>query len=175
MTKLNLGCGNEPLKDFINIDKYKYYDDDECKFMECDLEKFPLPFANDSIDYIYSYHCLEHLLYLEDLVKELFRICKDGAILEIIVPHFTKNTCELHIRPFRYGSFYQYNIDNKTGQDYKYFKDIERKLIFKGFYSIMNIININPFLCHLYEDSPLRSFFFCKEIKIKMKVIKDAT
>jgi predicted SAM-dependent methyltransferase len=56
-----------------------------------DLEQFPYPWENSSIDEILLSHVLEHLgesksIYLK-IIQELYRICKHGAIIHIHVPH----------------------------------------------------------------------------------------
>ena len=55
--KLNLGCGNKLLKGYINLDKFNYY---KCDVTH-DLEKFPYPFKNDSVNEILLSHVLEHI------------------------------------------------------------------------------------------------------------------
>jgi predicted SAM-dependent methyltransferase len=47
-----------------------------------------LPFANDSIKFIYAEHVLEHFLYHEfmGILREIFRVLKVGGVLSIVVP-----------------------------------------------------------------------------------------
>jgi len=54
-----------------------------------DLTK-PLPWADNSVDIIYSSHCLEHLKREDglNLLKECSRILKSGGIIRIVVPDF---------------------------------------------------------------------------------------
>ncbi len=85
--KLNLGCGNKLLKGYINLDKFNYY---KCDITH-DLEKFPYPFKNDSANEILLSHVLEHLGQQPDtfinIIKELYRICSNNALIIISVPH----------------------------------------------------------------------------------------
>ena len=85
--KLNLGCGSQILENYINIDKFKLDNVDVVH----DLEKFPYPFEDDSIIKILMCHVLEHLGQnfdiFNNIIKELYRICKKGAIIDIRVPH----------------------------------------------------------------------------------------
>jgi SAM-dependent methyltransferase len=46
-----------------------------------------LPFTSESQDYVYSSHCLEHILHYKDSLYEWFRVLKIGGCLIITVPH----------------------------------------------------------------------------------------
>lgn len=46
-----------------------------------------LPFATDSQDYVFSSHCLEHILPYTDCIREWHRVTKVGGRIIIIVPH----------------------------------------------------------------------------------------
>ncbi|MFC1785302.1 methyltransferase domain-containing protein [Candidatus Neomarinimicrobiota bacterium] len=80
---LHLGCGNKPLKNFLNLDYYntKYIDE------KVDLNK-PLPYENNSFNLIYSDNVFEHIENLIDLIKECYRILKKDGHLIIKVPYF---------------------------------------------------------------------------------------
>ena len=54
-TKLNIGAGVSYLPGFTNIDVSPRAD------LQLDLNSDRLPFDDDSIELIFSYHCLEHL------------------------------------------------------------------------------------------------------------------
>ena len=83
--KLNLGSGQNPLEGYINVDKYGDPD------IKCDLEAFPWPFEDSSVDEVTLNHVLEHLGAAPDvfinIMKELYRVCKPGALVHINVPH----------------------------------------------------------------------------------------
>ena len=85
--KLNLGSGSKILEGYTNVDKYEYYKPD----IVHDLEKFPYPFKDNSIDEILLSHVLEHIGHSSDvflkIVKEFYRICKNNSLIKIIVPH----------------------------------------------------------------------------------------
>ena len=83
--KLNLGCGSDLKDSYINVDKYGNPD------KKVDLEKFPWPWKDNSIDEILMSHILEHLgqktkIYLK-IIQELYRVCKPNAKIYIRVPH----------------------------------------------------------------------------------------
>ena len=85
--KLNLGSGSKILEGYTNVDKYDYYKPD----IVHDLENFPYPFEDNSIDEILLSHVLEHIGQSPDIflkiIKELYRICHDDSLIKIIVPH----------------------------------------------------------------------------------------
>lgn len=83
--KLNLGCGQNHIAGFINVDKYGNPE------MFCDLENFPWPWEDSSAEEILLVHVLEHLgektdVYI-NIMKELYRICRHNAVVRITVPH----------------------------------------------------------------------------------------
>ena len=84
--RLNLGCGERHFEGFINVDKFGSPD------LRLDLETFPWPWQENTVTEIWMIHVLEHLgqtpeIYLS-IIKEIYRICRNGALLSIIVPHY---------------------------------------------------------------------------------------
>jgi len=87
MKILDIGCGQKKLDGAIGIDSSPYSVAD----IILDLNKDKLPFENDSIDYIYSSHTLEHLT-LEGffhIIHEMYRVIKPDGQICITVPYFT--------------------------------------------------------------------------------------
>lgn len=85
--KLNLGAGNKKIDGFLNVDKYKSASTD----VVFDLETTPWPWETSSVEAVQLIHALEHMgrdtdTYL-NIIKELYRICSDGAVVTIHVPH----------------------------------------------------------------------------------------
>jgi hypothetical protein len=83
--RLNLGCGMNRLDGYVNVDRHGEPD------LRHDLEVVPWPWLDDSVSEVLLKHVLEHLgrdpnHYLE-IMKELYRICQDGATIRIVVPH----------------------------------------------------------------------------------------
>jgi hypothetical protein len=87
MKKLNLGSGQNRLEGYVNVDKFDSFAPD----LVWDLEAFPWPFESDSVDEIVLRHVLEHLGGTLDcflaIMKELYRVAADGAVIRIFVPH----------------------------------------------------------------------------------------
>jgi hypothetical protein len=83
--RLNLGCGVNHLDGYVNVDIYGTPD------LRHDLELVPWPWPDDSVCEVILKHVLEHLgrdpnVYLA-IMRELYRVCQDGATIKIIVPH----------------------------------------------------------------------------------------
>ena len=170
--KLNLGCGKNILKGYVNLDISPYPGVDVLH----DLNKFPYPFEDNTFDYVYSEHTIEHLDNLEKTIKELHRICKPMAILHIRVPHFS---CGInyrdptHKRLFSYFTFDYFMKSDVTPtgtwcyerpKDVKLF-NVEKRMFgftrirFKFMNPIINpILNLSPqvyerFLCWIFPCS----------------------
>jgi len=109
MIKLNIGCGYDIKKDFINLDRYNYPGVD----IICDLNEGKLPFNDNSIDYILASNIFEHLFCWEDIIKECYRILKPSGQIEIRVPYKTRAfTSPYHIRYFNLNTM---NYFSKRG------------------------------------------------------------
>lgn len=86
--KVELGGGRFPRGDgFINLDLIDQAD------IRIDLERvgrgeIPLPFTDDSVGEVYSSHCFEHVYPYRGVLREIARICRPGARVELRVPHW---------------------------------------------------------------------------------------
>lgn len=80
--KLNIGAGDFPINGFINIDVYEGNGID----LVCNAIK--LPYEDNSIDYIYMGHCIEHNVINEarKILKECLRVLKPSCEIGIVVP-----------------------------------------------------------------------------------------
>lgn len=81
--KIELGGGLRPQPGYINVDLTKC----ETVDYQCNFETDKLPFADNSVDEVYSQHCFEHLKHLSNILNEIIRVCKDGALVRIKTPH----------------------------------------------------------------------------------------
>lgn len=79
--KLEIGGGNRNLGgDWRNVDLCDTAD------VRHDLNVLPWPFSDESVDELYSSHCIEHVDCPLNFVREVARICKVGAAVEIRCP-----------------------------------------------------------------------------------------
>src|SRR3989344_1973734 len=85
MKKLNIGCGDDIRKGFVNLDYFKL----PGVGVVHDLNHFPWPFKENTFDAVYASHVLEHVDDLVKTMREIHRICKNGAEIIIRGPHFS--------------------------------------------------------------------------------------
>lgn len=108
--KINLGCGQKILKDFINIDFIKFDGVDKI----IDLNKFPYKgLKKNYYDFILAENILEHLDYPDLVLQELYELLKNKGILKIVVPYFNSANAYMagHKHFFSRNSFYRYSQD----------------------------------------------------------------
>lgn len=90
MNKLNIGCGLDIKKGWVNLDSHNKNGAD----IIFDLNNIPkerLPFDDESFDYIYCSHVLEDFIEPIVIIDEFIRICKIGGKIEIKTPFETNN------------------------------------------------------------------------------------
>lgn len=82
--KLNIGGGYKKYEGFLNADIDPLTSPDF--LMNLETDRFPI--EDSLVTEVKMYHILEHIgSGFFHLMKELYRICKDEAILDIQVPH----------------------------------------------------------------------------------------
>ena len=182
---IDLGCGTHKIDGSIGVDLMRTSDVD----VICNLER-GLPFKNDSVDYIYTSHFLEHIDNLADLIHEIYRcLCPRGRLI-IHVPHFSNPfgySDPTHKRLFGFFSFdYYVPYDFQTGfrqvPNYQtpYFRIITKRiyfyspLVFLRPFSLLleRIINKNSNLIALYEYH-LSCLYPINSLHIEMESLKE--
>ena len=85
---LNIGCGRFTINGTIGVDKWTT--STIKPDVMCDLDVYPWPFEDNSVDGIFAFHIFEHLTDWWTAFKECARILKIGGFLEVRVPD---NSC----------------------------------------------------------------------------------
>ncbi|MFA6000087.1 MAG: methyltransferase domain-containing protein [Candidatus Paceibacterota bacterium] len=80
MLNLHLGCGSNYIKGWVNIDLNK----GDVKY---DLRK-PLPYKNNTVNFIFNEAFYEHLNYLEQIsfLKDCYRVLAPNGVLRTACP-----------------------------------------------------------------------------------------
>ena len=85
--KLNLGSESKRYDGFLNDDKLDIFKPD----IVHNLEIISYPIENNSVTEIKMHHVLErvgqHSDLFNNIIKEIYRICQRGAIIDIRVPY----------------------------------------------------------------------------------------
>jgi len=115
MKSVNIGCGFDVRKGWTNIDIDKDTKADII-FDLNDLNKGKkskkLPIKDNQYDLVYCADVLEHFNEPLPILREMYRICRPGGILEIKVPYGNTSWVNLdHRREFCLGSFDVQNFD----------------------------------------------------------------
>ena len=126
--KLNIGAGNRPEEGFksVDIDPETYPD------YLTDLEKDDClkEIEDDSVDEVIMSHIFEHISNIHGFMKELYRVCKNEALVYITCPYWSHHTAvedPTHVR-FMTEKSMMYFDRNATGSDGRQFcKDYDFK------------------------------------------------
>ena len=106
--KIDIGCGDHKRVGFVGIDAVKGPNSD----IICDIAMERWPIENDSVDYVLSSHCLEHISkdQLIHVFQEISRVSRDGAVVEFWLPHaFHRDAYVLgHVSYFTEVDFYHF-------------------------------------------------------------------
>ena len=81
--KIDLGCGSSKRPGYIGVDTVAGDSVDHV----INIQNERLPFADRSVDEIYSSHCFEHIDNFSLTFREISRVAKEGALLEFWTPH----------------------------------------------------------------------------------------
>lgn len=142
MNKLNLGCGLDIRKGWINVDSVN----SEGVDVVFDLNKYPYPFKSNTIDVIYAAHIMEHLDNARDFIIELHRISKNGSKIVILTDHYSNGSLAWgdleHKRVFSCHTFDNYDgsirMSSQSISPIK-FKIINIKLVFGRLFKLLGI------------------------------------
>lgn len=171
--KLNMGSGDEYMEGFVNLDNNSQHKVDVLH----DLNKFPYPFKDNSFEFIYASNILEHLDDVPAVMKELCRIAKPNAQIEVQVPHWS------HFSTWR-------DVTHKRGfttQSFDNFRDrpeyhnigcridilkVELETFRQGSIFLRKFINWLINRNHYWTEVLFSKFFSCSEVRFRLKVLK---
>lgn len=172
MKILDIGCGINKIPGAIGIDSNPNSNAD----ITHDLNSFPYPFGDNTFDKVYCIDVLEHVDDLIKVMEEIHRISKDGAEINIRVPHFSST--HAYGDPTHKHFFNTQSFDYFTGGFSQYgaytrckFEKISTKLNFWKLHKLDGISFFANRLSLLYEK--LFAFIFpAMNIEFRFRVIK---
>lgn len=85
--RIDLGCGSAKKEGTLGVDIHPSPGVDH----PVDMERQPLPFADESVVYVHSSHFLEHIRDPTTILAEISRVCADDARIEIWTPYAWAN------------------------------------------------------------------------------------
>lgn len=119
LRKLDLGCGNRKREGATGVD----FNDRTQADIVHNLNVFPYPFDEGSFDEIYLDNTLEHLDEPLHVMEEVYRLCRPGGLVKVIVPYFRSPWAyhdPTHTHFFTVHSFAYYDPDHIVCQRYDY-------------------------------------------------------
>ena len=175
--KLNVGCGHEARAGWINLDLAPLPGVDVVH----DLDDQPLPFEDETFDYIECIDILEHVKELPDVMRELHRILAPGGCLHIEGPHFTSYTWPTdptHRRAFAVNTFEFFSQDSLHDRgyyfDFSFASVAKRRIRFQRvFFQPWNpavewLVNRNRKLQGFYEATFLARLFPAHKVEVEL-------
>jgi len=164
--KIDVGCGLAKRAGFTGVDKIITVKPDIVADIECGL-----PIKSNSVSFLYSSHTMEHVVNFISLMEEIYRVCKPGAIVEIVVPYYASSGAHMdptHVRFFTEETFRCcFSKSRKSGRhDYGFrcnFEQIEVKYTYLPQFKFLPFRRI---FGHLLLN-------VITELTFKLRVVKD--
>jgi Predicted O-linked N-acetylglucosamine transferase, SPINDLY family len=150
--RVDIGCGDRKPDNFVGVDV--------CPGLGVDIvadlnQRFPFP--DNSVDELRAYDTIEHLVDRIHTMNEIWRICKDGAKVDILVPSTDGRGAfqdPTHVSFWNINSFLYYCID------FPNYIDLCRKYGFKGAFKAVRLE---------HEESPQNVI----HVKAELIVVKN--
>ncbi|MDP3954012.1 MAG: methyltransferase domain-containing protein [bacterium] len=188
LTCLDIGCGTRKVKGCIGLDKADLPGVD----VICDFNKEPLPFADNSMDIVYTNGGLGMSEDLGRIMGEIHRVLKKNTgLAKIYVPHFSNPyaySAYTNKTNFGYFTLDSFVKKNKQKSEWKipdwyqdfYFEITDKKLFFRSEFKLLHIpfkilqylVNKNDSMARFYEFH-LCYIFPAYGIKVEMRPDRD--
>lgn len=152
---LHIGCGLHKMPGSIGLDITELPGVD----VVLDLDREKLPFPDNRFEAIYAHHVLEHIRNLADVLGELHRVCKPGAVIDIVVPYYTCVGAfgdPTHVRFFTYRTF-EHFAETEDKERYTWFSATRfkvgaRRIGFGRLFRLMQIEFLANHWPNIYEN-----------------------
>lgn len=184
--KLELGSGGAGKKGYYSLDHLELDGVDIVADLNAPLNLIP----DNSVEYLFSRHTLEHIHKFLPLMSEIHRVTKPDGIIEIIVPHFSNvfgYSDPTHVRFFGlYSMYYFVSSENqpKARKVPPFYTDTRFKIntLNIEFYEtgiidtalsrlFSKLVNLN-FSCQNFYERRLSNLFHAAQIRYIMQPVK---
>jgi SAM-dependent methyltransferase len=102
-TQLNIGAAKTRIPGFVNLDVVPVAD------ISLDFSQARLPFDDDSVDLVFSYHTLEHIPNYLFALSEIHRVLRHEGVLLLGLPYVTLSEYNL-VNPFHHHNFSEHSF-----------------------------------------------------------------
>lgn len=114
--RINVGAGRDIREGWVNLDRHKTHGADVLFDLNNLFKGKKLPFKDESFSYVYCSHVVEDFYEPMVIIKELFRICEVGGLIEIRAPteanlHLTNPYHKIPFSLFKFRAIVQ-NLQN---------------------------------------------------------------
>jgi SAM-dependent methyltransferase len=82
--KIDIGCGAKKRAGYAGVDLSEGPGID---YGGIDFNSDPLPFEDNSVERVFSSHAWEHVEHPMNLLREILRVCRQGAEVELWMPY----------------------------------------------------------------------------------------
>lgn len=82
---IDLGCGSSKRAGAWGVDCFEFPGVDQI----IDLDNTPWPLPEGHFKEIFATHIIEHVVSIPDFMREIHRISRNGAIVNLVTPHFS--------------------------------------------------------------------------------------
>jgi hypothetical protein len=178
--KMNIGCGEDIMPNYINIDYYNFKGVDVVHDLN---SKEELPFPDAFFEEVIGYDIFEHV-NVSIAIDKIKKKMSPGAILKIKVPHFSYFRAwedPTHLRGFAFNSFdfFLKNGRKNFSTESRFCKIQSKKISFlKRWYFPWNyllefVINLDYRIVYIYESSGLVNLFPAENLHVELVVCQS--
>ena len=163
---VNIDAGLATIPGFFNVE---VTGKGECNIV---FGKEKLPFEDDSVDLIFSYHALEHIPDYLSAMAEIHRVLKHGGHLLLGLPYVTLTEYHL-VNPYHLHNFNEHSFDFFDADKFADFS-VEKPVLFKKKFHYLYYLGLFKYFPDFLKNWSRRHLFnVVQKMDIGLVAIKD--